>query len=593
MTTVLDAAEEALRTGRSAEACSLLEGALAGKLEAEQRAEALSMLGMARLSAGKTEAALEPLRQAVELDRDEGMFRYNYAVGLEAAGRLSEAIDQHRQAVKLSNGMPQLTVALVRALLKSGAFAEAAHSIAPLARSAGAPTAVRLLYVEALRGSGDLYAAWDAIQPLVPANLSLADPANRRAALLAARIASDAQYHEAAERLARGLVRSDPSDKDAAAILAPLVLWADGREAARKIIDDAIERAGPTPELLVQLLGFGTDVDTDRVATAKRLGNDRKVHPYHRAQLLMALAQYHDRQGDTQAAWELAREGNALSPVAHRRNWRAILQDHLEIYRQTEDIGDGASTIGFLYLCGAPRSGQSLLQSLLAAAPEVLSLGERGALVPHLLDNSQSLRSMADGERTAIFARLAEADAKGIARQAGVHHGWAVDKNPAQLVLAGSIARIHPGAEFAASLRDPADVAISIYLRGFSPFYDYATELPAIIDHLELVADAIAAWRDSGLNIRTYSHERLVEDPEAGTRSLYDWLGLEWDPSYLDPRNRTTPVPTFSAAQVREPIRPDVSRGSEPYADRLEPHAAQLDRIRKKQAELLSADQPG
>ena len=192
-------------------------------------------------------------------------------------------------------------------------------------------------------------------------------------------------------------------------------------------------------------------------------------------------------------------------------------------------------------------------------------------------------------EREAFFAQLGQADARGLARQSD-SSGWIIDKNPLQLVVAGSLARIHPDAVFAANVRDPADVAISIFMRGFSPFYDYATELGAIIDHLELLADAIEAWRGEGLPIKAVSHEALVQDPAPQSQDIFDWLGVEWDAAYLDPARRKTPVPTFSAAQVREPIRQGVSHGSAPYSAHLQPHLEQLDRIRDKQTALLACD---
>ncbi len=587
MKAALDTAEQALRAGKVAEACSILEGALSDLLSQGERAEALSMLGMARLTGGDSASALKPLAEAVSLDPDEGMFRYNYAMGLEAAGKLAEAIAEHREAVRLSGGMAPLMIALVRALIKGGAFTEAAKRIAPLAAAPSAPLQVRQLHVEALRGNGDLHAAWDAVQPLLSPDLAAANSAQRAAVLLAARIATDAQYYKKAEELARDLVVTAPGDAAAAAVLAPLVLWSQGSRAAREVIETAIAASGPSPDLLIQLLGFGKDVPANSVATALEMANNERLHFYHRAQLFMALAQHYGQKGDAEKAWSYAVTGNRLSPSGTRRDWRRLLDAQLSIYRNTAAVETSEGRPRHLYLCGAPRSGQSLVQSILAASPAVTSVGERGALLPHLLDPSEKLAAMPRNQREGLFSDLATADQRGLVRLAA-SSDWIVDKNPVQLVVAGSLACIHPRAVFAANFRDPADVAVSIFLRGFSPFYDYATELGAIIDHLELIADAVAAWRLEGLEIRTLSHEDLVADPAGQSKDLFDWLGIEWTEDYLDPSRRKTPVPTFSAAQVREPIRAGVSHGSAPYAAQLEPHARQLDRIREKQACLLS-----
>lgn len=587
MTAALDKAELALRSGKIAEACAILEGALSNQLSQGERAEALSMLGMARLSGGDPANALAPLAQAVSLDPGEGMFRYNHAMGLEATGKIAEAIAEHREAVRLSGGMPPLVIALVRALIKGGAFAEAAERIAPIAAAPSAPLQVRQLHVEALRGSGDLHGAWDAVQPLLTADIASANAAQRSAVLLAARIATDAQYYEQAEDLASGLVAAAPGDAAAAAVLAPLLLWSQGSEAARGVIEKAIAAGEASPDLLIQLLGFGKDVPESSVDAALQMAGDEQLHPYHRAQLYMALAQHFGQKADAGKAWEYAATGNHLSPSGEQRDWRGLLDAQLAIYRDTSDVPQPDGGPRHFYLCGAPRSGQSLVQSILAASPEVTSVGERGALLPHLLDPSGQLAAMSRPERERLLSQLSEADTRGIARLAA-SSGWIVDKNPVQLVVAGSLARIHPGAVFAANFRDPGDVAVSIFLRGFSPFYDYATDLGAIIDHLELLADAVVGWRGEGLEVRALSHEALVADPAGQSQDLFDWLGVEWKQNYLDPANRKTPVPTFSAAQVRQPIREGVSHGSAPYAEHLEPHAAQLDRIREKQAALLS-----
>lgn len=587
MTAALDKAEAALRAGKISEARSVLEEALAGSLPQADRAEALSMLGMAHLSAGNAAEALDPLEQAVLLEPDEGMFRYNLAMGLERSGRIGQALEHHREAVRLSGGMPQLVVALVRALIKAGVFAEAAERIAPIAGAANAPLPVRRLHVEALRGTGDLHAAWTAVQRLIPSDLSQATPAERNVALLAARIASDAQYLDEAESISRALVQADSADGDAATVLAPLVLWSRGPEAASEIIENALDQGAATPELLVQLLGFGKDVRSGVLSDAEALAADERVHPYHRSQLLMALAQWHERQGDAEAAWNHASRGNALAPKGPKRDWRKILGLQVDMFSNTAPTDGEPLHPQHLYLCGAPRSGQSLVQSIMAASPEVASLGERGALLPHLLDKTENLAAMAVEERQTLFRQLSAADRKGIARSVGAC-GWVVDKNPAQIVVAGSIARIHPSARFAVNLRDPADIATSIFLRGFSPFYDYATDLDAIVDHLELIADAATAWREAGLEIEAFSHEKLVAGAGQEAAALYRWLGIAWDESYLDPESRKTPVPTFSAAQVREPIRSGITRGSAPYAEHLAPFESQLDRIREKQRLLLS-----
>ena len=379
----------------------------------------------------------------------------------------------------------------------------------------------------------------------------------------------------------------DPGDGEAAALLAPLALWTDGPDAARVIIERALEANAGSPELMVQLLGYNDAVADALLARIGSIADSDAMPAPVRGELLLALAQYHDRAGDPDRAWELATQGNALVPTAEPRDWRGTLETHLQLYRDVPPVEVSADATPHFYLCGAPRSGQSLVQSILAAAPQVASAGERGALLPHLLWRTAEIAGMVATQKAALYTELEQADRRGLTRLLGADAGLIVDKNPSNLAVAGSIARVHPHARFGASLRDPADVALSIYLRGFSSAYDYAADFGQILDHLDYMLDAIAAWRGAGLEMLLLDHAALVADPAGQGARLFDSLGIVWNESYLAPENRTQPVPTFSAAQVRKPVGKGGSRGAAPYARHIEPFAAQIDALRAKQVRLL------
>lgn len=583
----VDRAEAALRAGKTAEARALLEAALAGEMSPGLRAEATSMLGLSLLSSGEKVAAIRFLQRAVELEPDEGMFRYNYARGLEQSGQLEEATVQHREAVRLSNGQLPLVIALVQVLARSGRYAEGAQWLDPIACKPDAPAAVRRLYAKCLQGAGDLHAALDSAKSLLPEHIEQASAQERADALMVAHLLQGAMNYDEAAALAQALVERDPGDAEAAAILAPLALWMNGPEAAYGVIMRALDSGKAAPELLVQLLGYNDEVEPAHLDKAERLAADEAVSPRLRGELLLALAQYDDRRGDFERAWARAQQGNAIGGEQQKRDWRGALATQIDLYHRVAQVEPRGDEIAQFYLCGAPRSGQSLIQSVVAAAPQVASVGERGALLAHLLWRGDELERMPTEQCVALFAQLAEADKRGLRRLVG-NPALAVDKNPSNLVVAGSIARIHPQAKFAVSLRDPADVAVSIYMRGFSPAYDYARDLGAIVDHLEFLADSVAAWRAEGLAVHAMDYHSFVAEPEIEGAGLFTWLGIEWDKAYLDPASRRTPVPTFSAAQVRKPIGQHSSRGSEPYLKHLAACAGPLDSIREKQAALLA-----
>lgn len=472
-------------------------------------------------------------------------------------------------------------------LLQQGRAAEACTVLeAALAAGPADPAAERLL-VRCLAQAGDLNAALDRQLALVPHEVAQADAQGRADTLAAAQLAQLAMDYARAEALARALVERDSGDAEAAQLLSTLTLWSAGPEAARAALAGVAVAEAP-PHMLAELLAFHDAAPADLFERAGTLADDTALPAQARADLLFALAQHHDRAGEADRAWETAARANALAPARPLHDWREVLGAHLQIYRESAPAPEPSEEPRHLYLLGTARSGQSLLQSMLAAAPGVVSLGERGALLQHVLFRTADLVRMGPAARGTLFARLAESDRRGIARLAPAGTALVVDKSPLHLAVAGTVARIHPGAAFAAVVREPADTALSIWLRSFPPIYDFANDFAAVLDHIDFALDALAAWREAGLEIALFDHAALIADPSAQGGALFEHIGLAWDESYLAPENRTQPVPTFSAAQVRRPISPATSRNAAAYSAHLSPFSARIETLRAKTRSLLA-----
>lgn len=209
-----------------------------------------------------------------------------------------------------------------------------------------------------------------------------------------------------------------------------------------------------------------------------------------------------------------------------------------------------------VFLVGFPRSGTTLLQSLLASHPDVLSLPETfffvelstGGRRRRLLDraNPRASRKLGELRRQGIevadpgfrealpvatagptvrrFVRALDASARNRGKRA-----W-VEKTPSHLHYLGEIERHVPGAQIVHMMR--AAVPAIASLRAVT------TEHPEPWGGERSLADCIGRWR-SDLR-RSYacrdrpnhsfvSYERLVADPRAVVGSLARQLGLRDD----------------------------------------------------------------
>lgn len=73
--------------------------------------------------------------------------------------------------------------------------------------------------------------------------------------------------------------------------------------------------------------------------------------------------------------------------------------------------------------------------------------------------------------------------------------------------------------------------------------------------YLETERLAAAHWRQVlPLSMLTIDYETLIANPEAESRRMIEFLGLDWEPQCLDFHRTQRPVFTASSWQVRQPI---------------------------------------
>ncbi len=153
------------------------------------------------------------------------------------------------------------------------------------------------------------------------------------------------------------------------------------------------------------------------------------------------------------------------------------------------------------------------------------------------------------------------------------------DKFPENWPYIGAIARMLPGAKIVLCERDPLETLWSCFKQQFAPghcewSYDfdslarYAHDCAQTLRHYEALEPS---------RCRRQSYEALVEDLETQTRSLLQFVGLEFDPACLDFAKQQRVSRTASAAQVRRPLQKPSSR-SELYGELLAPLRAALAR---------------
>lgn len=227
--------------------------------------------------------------------------------------------------------------------------------------------------------------------------------------------------------------------------------------------------------------------------------------------------------------------------------------------------------ISQLFIVGSPRSGTTLLQSLLAAHSQLLGFTEshffdkgfhvdwrdQVSVRPELLrqrirdfvgqnesvnhdDGEQLLSRIHDNPDVSVRALLDFFDA--LAHRFA-KKGW-VEKTPDNVFRMSLLRRVSSEMKFVHIIRRPGDTILS--LRQAKAKWGSSNAWYRCFGHWYFAMRVTARERNAS-NHTWLSYEDLTEEPEATLCSLLEWLGFSWEEGLMDRRVDT----------ARDVVRPD------------------------------------
>ena len=475
-----------------------------------------------------------------------------------AAVRLAEAGDGNRALTLLADALtrfpndPQILTALAALHRLQGRLRDALlHCNAAIRAAPGYPDA----WLEcgfAFASGGSMARArecYERVLALEPDNVA----AHAALASLAARDGDTA----AARVHASAALSSDPANASAALALATVEIESGCADRARSLLEGLLAQL-PRPE-------------PDRSHAWTLLGDA------------------HARLGDPALAHAAYAQAKADFAAIHAEHF-AVRKPHREFVAQ---VGEAVATIDFapgsaplspgaaanhVFLLGYPRSGNTLVENVLASLPEVVALEER----PTLREADKEFLAAPAG--LARFAALPSAELARYAAaywdkvaQAGIDPRGKtfVDMDPLKGTRLPLIARLFPQAKVVIMRRDPRDVVWSCFRTNFAltnTAMDFTT-LAGAAAHYDATMRLIESARERlDLTFHEVRYENLVVEFDRTTRALCKFSGVAWSEEVrrFDRTAKARGVSTASAAQVRKGLY-NGSGQWQPYARWLEP----------------------
>ena len=208
-----------------------------------------------------------------------------------------------------------------------------------------------------------------------------------------------------------------------------------------------------------------------------------------------------------------------------------------------------------------PRSGSTLVESIISLNKEVKDLGEINILDKAYIKSRKYNQKM---NLTNLYIQ----EINSISKKFSItSNKWLYNYQ-----YSGIIASEISNCKIIHCFRNPLDNILSIYRANFDNGNYYASSL---IDATQVYLDQekiMNIYKDKFRpKIYDLNYDLLVKNPQKEIESLINWLGWEWNESYLSPHLNDRAVYTASDIQVRYPINSKSIGGWKNYKEMLKP----------------------
>lgn len=559
------------------------------------RPEAFNHAARALLNLGHTNDAIVTFQKALEVDRSYAPAWHNLAHTYRADGQLDKAISCYQEAIVIWPKYFSALYNLAITLSLAGNHEKALSLLKMLIKEQPGRIDYRLSLGQNLHAIGSFSRAEQVYRDVLQVN-----PDDSVAwCYLGVLLNEQMRTTEALQSLERSL-SFNPEDPDALAELVNIYEKTNRLELAQQTIDRALGCKAITPSLLIDAATVSRRMGRIQEARSIITSLDHEHLPAAKKQsALFEHAMIEDKLANYDLAYGLFEKANALSVMDPRRkkidhnafgrrcglihDW-LDKRDKLKVEWPTSSQAENTRSV--IFVIGFPRSGTTLLDTLLSASEEVCSIEEKPS-IENLLTNiehnggtfwqrdSVSAFDIVNWQKAyhSILQRLQPGFEK---------YPFVLDKLPLRMLSAGFMSILFPEARFLFAARHPCDVVLSNFMQNYAPNEAFV-HFDTLESSVDMYCKVMDLWRKIEPlchdNLYRVHYENLVRKPAEEASRLCAFAGIEYRESMLDASSRVqsrSRIQTNSYAQVSEEIHAKSVARWRRYEKYFEPHMDRL-----------------
>jgi tetratricopeptide (TPR) repeat protein len=469
-----------------------------------------------------TEAA--PLFEALaRQEPNNATSLFNLGCAYVRCARFKEAASVLKRAIELRPSHVEALINLTIALARDGRRPEALSAYRRLSRIADNPTQRRYYLAHALEIEGR---------------------------------AADAEAE------LRRVLAAAPEHIESRAALAQLLLRRGAFEEVERRLEGMLD-AMPSGFLSLAKARPMTEADRPLIERMRARAEELQPDRFSRIQLHFGLGKAYEDLGDYAEAVRQYDEGNRLKAISATFD-RATMTRHFDsiIGRFTaEQLQRAERRLARpfapeedlpVFIVGLPRSGTTLVEQIVSSHPAVAA-GDELRYWFNKVRGPDGLRLEAlDAEALAPAA----AGYLALLRSIGPSALRVTDKAPDNFVRVGLLTAALPRARIILCRRHPVATCLSMYFELFESSWDFAYDRGDLAFAYRQHERLTEHWRGAlpADRFTEIEYEKLVGDPEAETRRLIAFCGLDWNAACLEPQRNERAVGTASVWQARQPV---------------------------------------
>ena len=305
----------------------------------------------------------------------------------------------------------------------------------------------------------------------------------------------------------------------------------------------------------------------------------RKFSPTQKAEILFALSKAYEDIKDFENSFNFLKQANLIenqSNIQKEENIKKLF-DNIQKLFNSIDISKSELTNNkkYIFICGMPRSGTTLVEQIVASHSLVEGAGEIHYLSEiinnNFLDNNKFNKSKILDEmgksKNSIFEKYND-----LIKFHNFNSKIITDKAPQNFLWIGFIKLFFPGSKIIHCSRNPKDNCLSIFKNYFSSKTMYwAYDQKSIAEYYLLYSNLMVFWKSKfEEDIYEANYEKIVKSPEQEVKKMISFCGLEWETECLNfYKNKKTPVQTVSVSQASKPIYNTSINSNESYVKYL------------------------